>query len=264
MRHFLIFLFSLNSFSAATLFAQTRYEDVLYLKNGSILHGIIIEQVPNESIKIQTEDRNVFVYKMDEVLKITKEEVPVRKKTREPVTRDNMKKKGYMNILEVILGRSLTEDSQIDNAFEDPVPSAGLQTVNGYQFNPYLSLGLGIGIHAYTEYVFVPFFADVRINFMNETVSPFLSLSGGYSFSGYECLGIGSSDVYYGGTYFNPAFGVRFNYRKTKALAFSLGFRNQEARIGSYQPALYPYSMSEYTYSNYSIGYIVLKIGFIF
>ena len=31
-------------------FAQGNYQDVVYLKNGSIIRGIIIEQVPNVSI----------------------------------------------------------------------------------------------------------------------------------------------------------------------------------------------------------------------
>lgn len=50
-------------------------EDVVYLKNGSVIHGIIIEQIPNESLKVKTKDGNVFVYKMTEVEKLTKEEV---------------------------------------------------------------------------------------------------------------------------------------------------------------------------------------------
>ena len=48
-------------------------EDVVYLKNGSIIRGVIIEQVPNESIKIQTNDRNIFVFKMEEIDRIKKE-----------------------------------------------------------------------------------------------------------------------------------------------------------------------------------------------
>lgn len=48
-------------------------EDVVYLKNGSIIRGTIIEQVPNVSLKIQTRDGSVFFYKMEEVEKITKE-----------------------------------------------------------------------------------------------------------------------------------------------------------------------------------------------
>ncbi|MCX6158922.1 MAG: hypothetical protein NTY74_13165 [Ignavibacteriae bacterium] len=49
-------------------------EDIVYLKNGSVIRGTIIEQVLNETIKIKTRDENVFVYKYDEILKIAKEE----------------------------------------------------------------------------------------------------------------------------------------------------------------------------------------------
>jgi hypothetical protein len=48
-------------------------QDVVYLKNGSIVRGTIVEQVPNQSLKIQTRDGSVFVYEMAEVTKITKE-----------------------------------------------------------------------------------------------------------------------------------------------------------------------------------------------
>jgi hypothetical protein len=49
--------------------------DVVYLKNGSIIRGTIIEQVPGVSLKIETSDGSVFFYKMEEIEKITKEKV---------------------------------------------------------------------------------------------------------------------------------------------------------------------------------------------
>jgi hypothetical protein len=52
---------------------KIEYVEVLYLKNGSIIRGMIIEQIPNEQVKIKTGDGSVFVYTMDQVLKITKE-----------------------------------------------------------------------------------------------------------------------------------------------------------------------------------------------
>ena len=53
--------------------AQEKTEDVVYLKNGSIIRGTIIEQIPNKSIRIQTRDGSIFFYEMDEIEKITKE-----------------------------------------------------------------------------------------------------------------------------------------------------------------------------------------------
>jgi hypothetical protein len=52
---------------------KTEYVDVLYLKNGSIIRGLIIEQIPNTSVKIKTADGSVFVHVMEDVIKITKE-----------------------------------------------------------------------------------------------------------------------------------------------------------------------------------------------
>ena len=52
-------------------FAQ-QMEDVVHLKNGGLIRGTIIEQVPGESLKVQTRDGNIFVYTMDEIAKISK------------------------------------------------------------------------------------------------------------------------------------------------------------------------------------------------
>lgn len=50
-------------------------EDVVYLKDGSIIRGTIVEQRPGESILIRTRDGNQFRYTMDQVDRITKEPV---------------------------------------------------------------------------------------------------------------------------------------------------------------------------------------------
>jgi hypothetical protein len=69
------FVFALIIVMSAVSWGQSKaLQEVVYLKSGGIIRGIIIEQVPNESIKIQTSDGNVFVYKMDEISRIAKEE----------------------------------------------------------------------------------------------------------------------------------------------------------------------------------------------
>lgn len=53
--------------------AQQFTEDVIYLKNGSVVRGIIVEQIPSETLRIRTKGGSEFVFKMSDVLKITKE-----------------------------------------------------------------------------------------------------------------------------------------------------------------------------------------------
>jgi len=60
--------------SAYLSIGQTvQYDDVLYLKNGSVIKGILVEQLIGQSIKIQTKDGNLFVFTESEIDRITRE-----------------------------------------------------------------------------------------------------------------------------------------------------------------------------------------------
>jgi len=72
-------------FTSMTL-SQQEYEEVVYLKNGSVIKGIIIEQIPDVSLKIQTKDGNIFVYQMEEIDRITKESVQPTVQTDDVIT----------------------------------------------------------------------------------------------------------------------------------------------------------------------------------
>ncbi|MBS1682028.1 MAG: hypothetical protein JST48_09965 [Bacteroidetes bacterium] len=52
---------------------QDKLVDVVYLKNGSIIRGTLMEQDPITHVKIQTQDGSIFVFKIDEILKVTRE-----------------------------------------------------------------------------------------------------------------------------------------------------------------------------------------------
>jgi hypothetical protein len=77
------------SFFAIISIGQNNYEEVVYLKNGSVIHGVIIEQIPNISIKIKTYDGNIFAFKIDEIEKITKE-LPVTSKKNKSRQKGNL------------------------------------------------------------------------------------------------------------------------------------------------------------------------------
>ena len=63
----LVLLFFLTSMAV-----KAQSIDIVYLDNGSIIRGSIIEMTTNESVKIKTSDGSIFVYPIDQVLKIEK------------------------------------------------------------------------------------------------------------------------------------------------------------------------------------------------
>lgn len=95
MKNIFLFIFIFMSYNSIN--AQTNYEDVVYLKNGSIIHGIIVEQIPNESIKIES-GPNTFVYKMNEIQKLTKEKVTSQQNTNQ----GNLNSNNFSGLFEVV------------------------------------------------------------------------------------------------------------------------------------------------------------------
>jgi hypothetical protein len=59
--------------AVSSSFAQ-QYEDVVYLKDGGVRRGLILEQIPGESVKLKTNYGEIFVISMSDISKIAKEE----------------------------------------------------------------------------------------------------------------------------------------------------------------------------------------------
>ena len=67
-------LFFVCLMGMAFAFAQSSLQDVVSLKNGSVIRGEIVEMVSGETVKIITADGSVFVYPFADVEKFSKEE----------------------------------------------------------------------------------------------------------------------------------------------------------------------------------------------
>lgn len=59
--------------TCSVVFAQTGTKDLVFLKNGSIIKGYVLEQIPDKTVKIQTSDGTIYVFQMSEVERIIKE-----------------------------------------------------------------------------------------------------------------------------------------------------------------------------------------------
>lgn len=214
--HILIFaMFILaHSFSHG----QNNFEEVVYLKNGSIIKGIIIEQVPNQSIKIQTKDGNIFVFKYEEIEKITKEFILINKSDKKSKLTE-FKKSGFINITEINYCHGVGRVRFGGYTSQNNLYSMGIRTVNGYQVNEHLALGISIGVDKYKNTALLPIGFDVRVSIKKGKVSPQLSANFGYA--------IGLNGVT-GGLAFNPQIGIKTYVSKNVAHILSVGYKLQE------------------------------------
>lgn len=220
--------------SISTYMTAQNYTEVVYLKNGSVIKGVITEQVPNVSLKIRTTDGSLIVCKMDEVEKITKENL--RTQNYRQSARTAMK--GYKGFAD--LGY-IVDVSDMDAS------KLQLSTSHGYQFNNYLYLGGGVALDYYTDAdkISVPIFADFKVNFINKRITPFADTKFGYSVGDVE------------GFYSSVGIGVRFGLKGKKAISLKLQY--------DYQEYNYSYSSSYYYYDDTSnISGIGFKVGFDF
>jgi hypothetical protein len=83
---------------SAPVVAQITQRDVVYLKNGSVIKGAVLEQIPDKTVKIQTSDGSIFVFQMSEVERITKEGAPPPMATTEPVA-ESERRSGFFSFV---------------------------------------------------------------------------------------------------------------------------------------------------------------------
>lgn len=236
----LILAFSLH----LTVFAQSSFIESLHLKDGTVIKGIITEQVPNQYLKIQTADGKTFTYNMEDVEKMTKEVILYDKN---PYLSSNKeyKIKGYRGFVD--LGYTIGVGTYDLDRIE-------LTTSHGYQFSSYFFAGIGTGAHYYcsheTNEFFIPLFADFRGNLLKGPIVPFAGLKAGYVFRTRE--GIGKF-----GPYFSPSVGVKFMITNKAAMNISLGYVAQFAELWFFD------YWSRYSDTE-NLGGLSFKVGFEF
>lgn len=188
---YLLLLFCALFMSIVTANAQ-QYDDVVYLKNGSVIKGMIVEQIPNESLKIQTRDGSLIVCEMDDVEKMAKELADGK---RFPSAGFN-KPKGYFGLVEVTVPTVI-----LGSDF-------GFTMVNGYRVVPQFAVGVGVGLKycAFDGGLFMPLYLHLRSDFLDRSVSPYLALDMGYN--------VPVSYYGYYGPMISPSLGVSYNVGK--------------------------------------------------
>ena len=143
-----------------------------------------------------------------------------------------------------------------------------VNTSQGYQFNPYIFLGVGAGLHFMSSYetkgmdipldvrdsqVDIPVFANIRCNFSKKKVSPFVDVKGGTYVTNN------------GGLYVNASAGCRFAINEKQAVSLAVGYASEKLEFETFDRFTSNTSMN-YTRSPRKLDTeaITLKLGFEF
>ncbi|MDE7410765.1 MAG: hypothetical protein K2M94_01845 [Paramuribaculum sp.] len=216
MRHFFRYLaLLLCAVCAVSSFGK---EKTVYLKNGRIVKGVITEQLPGDSFKIQISNGNIYVYSIDDVDKIVNNNKGYIKSNSFNATDSGERyrggvQKGYRGFADIGYGVGFGSDVNIDRI--------ELFTSHGYQVCPYFYAGGGVGLVKYIEsrVIGFPVFADLRTDILNNWISPFVDVKVGYSLADIE------------GLYFAPSVGCRMGLSQKVGLHLSVGYELQMADV---------------------------------
>lgn len=187
--------------------------ETVYLKNGNVIKGDIVEFQPNKSIKMETADGSLFVFEYKDIEKVTRERHDERVNYHHRPHRSHDAKfhdaeeqvpafglkKGYRGFVsaESMLGDIL---------------GLSMSSTHGAQLNDKIFVGGGVGMIIGSDweegYSLFPVYADFRVDFLNKKISPFMELKSGAVFAAQGTTGF----------YADFSFGCRF-----KRCSVSLG-----------------------------------------
>ena len=233
MKKILFLLFMMIGLSVSMSAKQSH--DIVYLKNGSVIRGTIVEMYPNVSLKIETPQNCSFTYSFSDIEKVVKEQNKIRKSE----TIFDLDAFDDFKSIECIYKGFFDAGYVLDNGgdwFE-------FTTTHGCQLNPYIFLGIGVGLDCYIwEYsrhykvhkLSMPLFANVRVTPFNNAITPFWDVKLGYSVFDVE------------GFCFTPSVGLRLALTDRMGLNVGVGYSMQMYKNKNYI----------YNYDNYYYGEI--------
>lgn len=197
------------------------YEEVVYLSNGSVIRGDVIEQT-KEEIKIKIAGGSILVYKMSEVERITKEEK--ESKGKKEIKDFKFKETDYYHAVSFGLLPGQGE-------FGGFAFGGSLHYVFGYQYKPIIGAGVGIGADSYIYSEIrniIPVYLEARGYLTkNQPFAPYYSVQAGYGFA--LVNDIWNMTDATGGIMLHPKVGFRFPSRSNASFTAEIGYLFQNA-----------------------------------
>jgi hypothetical protein len=217
----LMVLFIMLTIITLPLSAQ-RTKDALYLKNGSIIYGKLLE-VSENNYRIQTSDGSLFNYRSDEVAKFIKESPQVVGRRSDGV--------GMALEAGLLIG---SQSSELEAPFSFNILvnyTAGTKNI----------LGIGSGVE-YLGSTFSPLFLEYKRLFNEKRATPFVFFRGGALI---HTGGDEESDPY--NQYYYPK-----DYKGGASLGIGTGISWAREDMETYLSFAYRYAQTSYRQDNYN------------
>ena len=202
--------------------AQAATEDVLYLRNGSVLHGqrLPLRADAPGTVRLLLPTRDVLAFALTEIDSVKQQLIPVLAAAAE-------RRRGFGHYTELgALAARNTNSSVNTSAFS-------FQTVNGFRFRPAVFVGLGVGIDLYATQSLLPVFGSLRGDLLaHGPLRPFYFLDGGY---GFNITGrdeaLADPVTYAGGALWAAGLGLKVLFSNNTGFLVSLGYRAQQTAL---------------------------------
>ncbi len=214
----LVFLTSVL-LSTATYGAETEYEDVIHLKDGSVVRGLIVEEVPGETYKIELYGGSMIIFAADDVDRVV----------REPIGRRDGPKtgpsaNGYRSVL---FGASFIFGKYGDHGESFYGAEALVSWQLSRFFSPAVGLGYNRAVYEYYNaenltYNIIPVYLSGRFTYLRT------GLVGFYAdcYGGYGLVYASGTPGQSGGLMYGVDHGLEFGPRRLRGYV-SFGYRRQ-------------------------------------
>ena len=170
------------------------------------------------------------------------------------------------------------EENATHNMKNVSIPAFAFSQFAGYQFSPYVALGLGLNFEYWTlKNAFVPIYADVRFNMTDGKIAPHAYINLGYAIcwhidsKPYKATSNNSSDYiihgYTSGIMGEIGFGLKASVGYKSAVIITAFGKVQESALRYYSgdsPGQNMKSLLVNTNANSLYVFIGLKVGFMF
>lgn len=261
-------VFAISCFFSAAVWAQTTLEDVVYLKNGSILRGQVLEYDPSTNIKIQIKGGSILVYASTDVLKMEKEEIVTPEVKITPLEIVETPEEEFEVWEQDVPQKGVYGTLSIGNVFPAinsfvPLPGFILDGSVGYRIHHLFAVGGGGGIMLDFTQSFIYGFATIRGDILNKTFSPYYELNVGYGVPLSTVAPMRGNDIQEvtfmrGGLHLRPSIGMRFASRNKIHTFVDIGLHIQNAYYEGRTWNNFTF-IEEYTYMRPSV-----RVGMVF